>query len=279
VLLKHLGTNFLNYLKKDSLKYRTAYPISLFAQKLKLILRERNKYCNDRPFLSPILIESGQTEGNASHWVSSEVIAEARWNVENKNLVVRNPLEVDFHNYCFTWRSDCKRVEFKLHFNKKIAWVRYPVRIPAATNDEYEQKMENSKLKSQKSDSHLSKYLYKYTYNEQEFSTNHLPGAWQELFARMSRLVEKVNDVCRNLDEIKAEVLENEQTKTCIVVRLPEAMSLSCHLTHLHKFDSVETVSEPKIIYLNHTWHKFDYTFLFGWSFCIEKTKLYLKLI
>ncbi len=135
--------------------------------------------------------------------------------------------------------------------------MKYPVRIPAATNDEYEQKMESSKLKTQqRADTRLSKYLCKYTYSEQEFSTNHLPAVWQELFNRMKRLVEKVNDVCRNLDEIKAEVLENEQTKSCIVVRLPEAMPLSCHLTHLHKFDQVETVSEPKIIYLNHTWHK-----------------------
>ena len=50
----------------DSLKYRTAYPISLFADKLKIILAERNKYCNDRPFISSIFIENSEN----SYWVS-----------------------------------------------------------------------------------------------------------------------------------------------------------------------------------------------------------------
>jgi hypothetical protein len=36
-------------------------------------------------------------------------------------------------------------------------------------------------------------------------------------------------------------------------------MDLSCKLTHLHKFDNIETLSEPKIIYVNQTLYKLFY--------------------
>ena len=38
-------------------KYRTAYPISIHFEKLNRVLRIRNRYCDDRPFISPILEE------------------------------------------------------------------------------------------------------------------------------------------------------------------------------------------------------------------------------
>jgi hypothetical protein len=201
---------------------------------------------------------------------------EAQWNVDSRSLLVRNPIELDFHNYCYMWRSECGRVELKLHFNKRTVWIRYPVRVPTSVNDEYEQKMQGVAARADTSatSSSGSRHLHKYVYNEEEFAASNVPPRWQQLYERMTRLVDKLNAAkSRNMDnlaDVKAAVLESEKEKqecdsttaradknNWIVVKLPEAMPLSCHLTHLHKFDSVDTVSEPKIIYLNHTWHKF----------------------
>ena len=55
----------ISNLKLASFKYRTAYPISIFSNKLNILLKERNKYCNDRPFISPILLESFEN----NYWV------------------------------------------------------------------------------------------------------------------------------------------------------------------------------------------------------------------
>lgn len=43
---------------QSSYKYRTAYPLSMFVSKLQNVLAFRNKYCDSRPFISPILTES-----------------------------------------------------------------------------------------------------------------------------------------------------------------------------------------------------------------------------
>ena len=50
---------------------------------------------------------------------------------------------------------------------------------------------------------------------------------------------------------------ENSSSKRSeISVKLPEAMPLSCSSTHLHRFDNIETTSEPKVIYMDKTWYK-----------------------
>lgn len=50
----------------DSFKYRTAYPISAYFQRLSRVLSIRNRLCDDRPFVSPILEEHLGTHQN---WV------------------------------------------------------------------------------------------------------------------------------------------------------------------------------------------------------------------
>ena len=53
------------------------------------------------------------------------------------------------------------------------------------------------------------------------------------------------------------EKLESQKEASVeIRVKLYEAMPLSCGSTHLHKFDDIETLSEPKVIYINQTWYK-----------------------
>jgi hypothetical protein len=56
----------INFFFKDTLKYRTAYAISLFSSKLKTILKVRNRFCNDRPFVSSVLLETDK-----QYWVNS----------------------------------------------------------------------------------------------------------------------------------------------------------------------------------------------------------------
>lgn len=169
-------------------------------------------------------------------------------------LDFKNPIEIDYANYFYTWKSDCKNAELKLHFNKVLFVVKYPVKVPLSQNDEYEQKCElNSytRLKQQKQVN--SKYIFKYTLNEQEFSVNHLQPVWEELYLKMVELIQKLNNTHVS-DSIKSSAEARELT-----VKLPEAMPLSCTSTHLHRFDSFETTSEPKVIYLNKTWYKLFY--------------------
>ena len=232
---------FLFSLLKGTFKYRTAYPISLFTSKLNAILSMRNRYCNDRPFISPILLESSDKQC----WLSAEKLSEASWTTTQMAIDLKNPIEIDYHNYCFLWRSDCKNVEFKLNFSKTVVCVKYPIRVPKAPNDEFEQKIEHFKKQTLTTN---SKYLIKYTFNEEEFSANHMPLIWEELYNKMLFLVSNLG---ARIDLDKSNV-----SKQCINVVLPEAMELSCKLTHLHKFDNIEIISEPKIIYSSQTWYK-----------------------
>lgn len=43
---------------QSSFKYRSAYPLSMVATKLQQVLAFRNKYCDGRPFVSPLLAEN-----------------------------------------------------------------------------------------------------------------------------------------------------------------------------------------------------------------------------
>lgn len=98
-----------------------------------------------------------------------------------------------------------------------------------------------------------SKHLAKYTTNEEEFSVNHLPARWQELHKKMIELIDLMNDKKLKPDSISIDPKEKTQE---IKVKFQEAMPLSCSSTHLHKFDEIETSSEPKLIYLNQTYYK-----------------------
>lgn len=180
--------------------------------------------------------------------MSPDNLTEAEWDTKEMSLRDKNPIEIDYHNFVYIWKSACKNVDLKLHFNKKILSVKYPVKVPKSLNDEYEQKCDiNSKYsKFKNKDQHfVSKHIFKYTWNEQEFTVNHLPQIWEELYFKMIQLVENLQSQAgfnSNIDSL--------------VVKLPEAIQLSCQSSHLHKFDNIETISEPKIIYLNQTWYK-----------------------
>ncbi len=158
---------------------------------------------------------------------------------------LKNPIEVDYHNYNYVWKSTCKNGEIRLSFNRKQVSVKYPVKIPKSLNDEYEQKCEINPFN--KSINKELKSLLKYTNNEEEFSSNHLPILWEELYKKMLILVEKLLTQSNEFEKEEA---------AKISIKLHEAMPLSCGSTHLHKFDDIETLSEPKVIYINQTWYK-----------------------
>ena len=161
-----------------------------------------------------------------------------------------NPLHVDYSEHFYVWRSDSKNAEYRLHLSKQVVRVRYWTKLAKASpDDQFDAKCEQF----------VSKHLSKYAWNDEEFSVRHLPPLWHELHARMLELV----------DELNANVNSNEQRSSpsssssssssplpTIVVKLPTAMPLSCSSTHLHKFDGIEALSEPKCIYLNQTWFK-----------------------
>lgn len=240
---------------KNTLKYRTAYAISLFSTKLATVLKIRNRFCTDSPFISPILLENDN-----QYWLSSEDLTQPRWDITIMKLGMKNPIEIDYANFFYTWKSDCKHTELKLHFNKVQFIVKYPVKVPRSQNDEYEQKCElntYSRLSQQKQTN--SKYIFKYTIVEQEFSVNHLPPIWEELYAKMLELIQKHNNQETSTD-ISSSLIKSNLELREITVKLEEAMPLSCSSTHLHRFDSFETTSEPKVIYLNKTWYKLFYS-------------------
>lgn len=59
------------------------------------------------------------------------------------NLHIKNPIEVDYAKFHYTWKSESGHSTARLHFNKKIFEVTYPVQVPTSTNDEYEQNCAN----------------------------------------------------------------------------------------------------------------------------------------
>ncbi|RNA07305.1 hypothetical protein BpHYR1_010904 [Brachionus plicatilis] len=228
---------------QSSYKYRTAYPLSMFVSKLQNVLAFRNKYCDSRPFISPILTESIPN----GFWMSSENLLQVKWDVREMSLKTNNPVEKDFHSFFYVWKSVCKNAEFRLHFNKKIVVVKYPVKLPKSADDEFEQKCDinNTIMKINKNKpTYVSKHLYKYTMNEQEFSIGCVPKIWEKVYRIMADLVE---------NKIHGDICE------FVSITLVEAITLSCQSTHLHRFDKIETLSEPKVIYLNQTWYKLFY--------------------
>ena len=245
---------------KGTFKYRTAYPISAFSSKLNVILSARNRYCNDRPFISPILIETS----NKECWLSADKLKEVTWHTTQMSMNLKNPIQVDYHNFFFVWKSDCKNVEFKLSFNKCTVLVKYPLRVPKSSNDEFEHKLEHFKKQTLSTN---SKHLFKYTWNEEEFSANHIPLVWEELYKKMLLLIENKQTTSLNNEEA------SNVAKQEIKVLLPEAMDLSCKMTHLHKFENIETLSEPKVIYVNQSWFKQDTRFFLDlfqcWPTCV----------
>jgi hypothetical protein len=136
--------------------------------------------------------------------------------------------------------------------------VRYAVKVPKSANDEFEQKLDKARLLHQNKASNIgTKHLLKYAWNEEEFSVNHLPPMWENLYTKMLELIHnlKENKQLANVLNLE-EQSSSDVAKQEIVIKLPEAMELSCKSTHLHKFDNIEAISEPKIIYLNRTWYK-----------------------
>jgi hypothetical protein len=136
-------------------------------------------------------------------------------------------------------------------------YVKYAVKVPKSANDEFEQKLDKARQLHQNKTSIGTKHLFKYAWNEEEFSVNHLPQVWENLYTKMLTLIHNFNEnkqiknVMNLEDQSGSDVAKQE-----IVVKLPEAMELSCKSTHLHKFDNIESISEPKIMYLNRTWYK-----------------------
>jgi hypothetical protein len=74
---------------------------------------------------------------------SPEKLSYARWDVTPMNIDMKNPIEIDYSEFYFVWKSDCKNTRVKLHFNKRIFTARYPVRLPVSENDEYERNCDN----------------------------------------------------------------------------------------------------------------------------------------
>ena len=74
---------------------------------------------------------------------SPEVLSNAKWDVTPMNVAMKNPIEIDYSEFFFVWKSDCKNTRVKLHFNKQIFIARYPVRLPVSENDEYERNCDN----------------------------------------------------------------------------------------------------------------------------------------
>lgn len=127
-----------------------------------------------------------------------------------------------------------------------IFYAKYPVKIPKPENDDYNLMCDKNASKFYKNK--LSKYIYKYTKNEQEFSVVNIPFLWKELHSKMIELVENRLNSATSLNSI--------EKKAEIIVKLAEAMPLSCLSTHLHKFDNIELNSEPKVIFLENIWYK-----------------------
>lgn len=162
---------------------------------------------------------------------SIELITSAVWETRG-----RESIEVDNKSWSYLWRSKCGRAELRLHFNKAVAWIKYPVRIPRSENDQFEAQSDNTKKRF------ASKYIYKYTICEQEMSIMNSPPAWSQLLSKMMAILS---------DESMSTAQKIE-----LQVNLPEAMPLSCQSTHMHRFDDIPVASEPKVILIDNMWFK-----------------------
>ncbi len=74
---------------------------------------------------------------------SPEDLSKASWDVTPINLNIKNPIEIDYNDFFYVWKSDCKNSLVKVHFNKRIFVARYPVRLPVSENDDYERNCDN----------------------------------------------------------------------------------------------------------------------------------------
>lgn len=166
---------------------------------------------------------------------TAELIEDAVWEVNGPNSIQK-----DNKSFSYCWRSKCGRAELRLHFNKAVAWVTYPVRIPRTENDELEIMSTTNERRI------VSKYIYNYTRNEQELSTMNVAHEWSELVRTIMKIVSEPEP-----EESKQPAFNFE-----VRVKLPDAMPLSCPSTHMHRFDDIPVSSEPKVIFIDNMWYK-----------------------
>lgn len=202
--------------------------------------------------------------------LSSENLTQFKWSLSN--TLNQNPIEIDYHHFFFTWKSTCKKSLIKLHFNKSIIIFKYPVKIPINELDEFDVKYDitntsknylamanNTTTQScQSNKSTRIKNIFKYTYNEQEYSTRHLPIKFQKIFNLMLKYVENLEKSNNQENSNLINLLDDKNCALSEVITLEfnSALSLTCDSTHLHRFDQIQTLSEPKVIYINNTWYK-----------------------
>ena len=107
---------------------------------------------------------------------------------------------------------------------------KYPIKIP--TNEKYDEFDGKYEIGN----------LFKYTYNEKEFSTRHAPDKYKNVFQLML-MIDKIDS----------------NSNETISLEFDDALSLTGQTTHLHKFDQVQMLSEPKVLFVNNTWYKLFY--------------------
>jgi len=84
-----------------------------------------------------------------------------------------------------------------------------------------------------------------------------VPPKWLNLFNKIKQLVEELAELEKQPRQLSIlDDTKKSSQKSEICIKLTSAMSLSCSSTHLHRFDNIETTSEPKIIYMDKTWYK-----------------------
>jgi hypothetical protein len=139
-----------------------------------------------------------------------------------------------------------------MHFNKHLIMVKYPIKIPHNQFDEYELKYDVTNLpknipsllnSSCSNDVNLKiRNLFKYTYNEEEYSTLHLPKRYLEIYGKMVGLVNGFVDANKKPEFVS--------------LTYESALPLNCEYTHLHRFDDLKLVNEPKVVFLENAWYK-----------------------
>ena len=174
--------------------------------------------------------------------LTSENLLEFKWNINDR-------LEIDYHNFFYKWKSTCKKSTIKVHFNKSIILFKYPIKIP--TNEKYDEFENKYDIRNtSKKYSNKIKNIFKYTYNEQEFSTRHLPQKYANIHKIMLDKISKIED---------CEILVSANKDDIMTLSFETALPLTCESTHLHRFDQVQTTSEPKVLYVNKAWYKLFY--------------------